>query len=168
MNELLHQLGIDWKLLVSQGVNFAVLLVVLTVFVYRPLMRVMEERRRKIELGLKGAEEVERRLGEIEKMKSEKIVAAEKSAMEIIKSAEQEGRVRAQGIISETNKKAETLLQDAAETAEHRRIDALERLAQEAKLLVKEAIVKTVSLRPEQVDEELVKQAIQAVKQGKP
>ena len=43
-------------MLVAQALNFLILLVVLTIFVYRPLMRTMEERRKKIELGVKGGE----------------------------------------------------------------------------------------------------------------
>ena len=66
MGVLLEQLGINWKLLVSQGVNFFILLTVLALLVYRPLLKTMEERKKKIELGLRGAEEVESRLKAID------------------------------------------------------------------------------------------------------
>ena len=52
-NELLFQLGINWKLFLSQAVNFFILLGVLTFFVYKPLIKVIKERNQKISEGLK-------------------------------------------------------------------------------------------------------------------
>ena len=64
MAELLSQLGIDGKLLLSQGVNFGIVLAVLTYFIYKPLVKILNERKTKIEFGLKGAAEAEIR-GEV-------------------------------------------------------------------------------------------------------
>jgi len=61
MSALFTQLGINWKLLLAQGINFGLLLVVLAKFVYRPLLKLMKEQREKIEFGLKGAEEAAKR-----------------------------------------------------------------------------------------------------------
>ena len=69
MNELFSQLGIDPKLLLAQGVNFVILLVVLTKFVYKPLMKMVEERRKKIELGIKGGEKAEQIIKQAEQEK---------------------------------------------------------------------------------------------------
>ena len=52
MQELFHSLGIDWKLLLAQGTNFLVVLIVLTFVLWKPLIRVLNERRKKIEAGL--------------------------------------------------------------------------------------------------------------------
>ena len=52
MEQLFSQLGIDWHLLLSQAVNFFLLLIVLRVFAYKPLLAFLHERRRKIEEGL--------------------------------------------------------------------------------------------------------------------
>jgi F-type H+-transporting ATPase subunit b len=61
MEQLLTQLGIDWHLLISQAVNFFLLLIVLRIFVYKPLLTVLRERREKIENGIIKAEEADRR-----------------------------------------------------------------------------------------------------------
>jgi len=87
MRDLFHQLGVDWRLLLSQGVNFLVLLGVLTFFLFKPLLKLLEERKKKIELGLKVGKEAEERLLAIDKMKEEKISEAGKIAFEIIKKA---------------------------------------------------------------------------------
>ena len=47
MSELFHTLGIDWRLLGAQVLNFAVLALLLTRFLYRPMMKMLDERREK-------------------------------------------------------------------------------------------------------------------------
>jgi len=168
MSALLAELGIDWKLLLAQGVNFLILLVVLTAFVYRPLVRLIEERRKKIELGLRGAEEVEGRLKEVEEIKVRTVAAADRTAAEMIGAAEKEGKRRTQEIVGEAAKKADSVLKEAAVVAEHRKLEELEKLGREANKLIKEAIVKTVELDPSQVDEKLIGRAFHAVKEKLP
>ena len=65
-NQLLFQLGIDWKLFLSQTVNFFILLIVLTFFVYKPLIKIIKERNQKIKEGLDKAEEADIRLKEVD------------------------------------------------------------------------------------------------------
>jgi F-type H+-transporting ATPase subunit b len=51
----LARLGVDWRLLVAQLVNFGIVLFVMAKWVYKPLLKVMDERAAKIEQGLKDA-----------------------------------------------------------------------------------------------------------------
>ena len=94
MEGILGQLGVNWRLLLTQGVNFFVLLVVLNIFVFKPLTKIIEERRKRIEFGLKGAEEAEKKLNEIEVVKTERLAKADKTALGIISSAEDEAKKR--------------------------------------------------------------------------
>lgn len=167
MPELLTKLGIDWKLLLSQAVNFLVLLAVLTIFLYKPLLKMMRQRRQKIELGMKGAEEAEKVIAKAEEQKRQKIAAAETEAISIIKTAEQSAQKTKEQFLLEARAKSDAVLKDASEVAARRRLEALSNLLIDARHLVKEAIVKTVSLRPEQVDEKLVEQALSAIKKEK-
>lgn len=57
--ELLAKLGINWQLLLAQVVNFAVVLGVLTLFLYRPILRVLDERRERIRRSLEDAQRLE-------------------------------------------------------------------------------------------------------------
>ena len=167
MSELIHQFGIDWKLLIAQGANFFILLAVLTIFVYRPLVRLMEERRKKIEFGLKGAEEAEKRLGEIEEIKIHKIAEADKKAVEIIGEAEKKAGKRVTEILTEADKKADSILIEAEKTSERKKQEELERLSKEANSLIKEAIIKTVELDPKAIDETLIAKAAASIKERK-
>ena len=68
MQQLFAQLGIDWHLLLSQAVNFFLLLVVLRLFVYTPLLKLLHDRRARIEEGLTKADEADKRLVEVEEI----------------------------------------------------------------------------------------------------
>lgn len=165
MSALLTQLGVDWKLLLAQGANFLILLTVLTIFVYKPLLKMLEERGRKIEAGLKGAEKAESRLKDIERIKQDTLSRADKSALEVISLAEENARKRSGEIVAGAEKKAEDVLKSAAVVAEHKKKEELEKLNKEARLLIKEAIVKTVELDPSQIDEKLITSAFASAKE---
>jgi len=150
MGVLLEQLGINWKLLVSQGVNFFILLTVLALLVYRPLLKTMEERKKKIELGLRGAEEVESRL----------------KAIDTVGTAEKEGQKRIQSALHEADKKSALLIEEAKDIAERKRLEDLGKVTAQARMLVKDALIKTVELDPQAVDETLIDRAVKMVKQS--
>ena len=62
MADLLISFGVDWRLLIIQAVNFAVLLAALTYFLYKPVTNMLDERRKKIAQGVKDAEAAAARL----------------------------------------------------------------------------------------------------------
>jgi len=163
MQELFEALGINGKALLIQGINFGIVLIVLTFFVYRPLAKFIEERRQKIELGIKGGEQAALIIQEAEEAKAGTIREGEKQAVAIIGKAEGEGTKRSQEIVHGAEKKAEYIVEEALAIAAKRKQEELERVAIEARALVKEAIIKTVKLKPEQIDEALIQQALHEV-----
>ena len=64
--EVLAKIGVDWKLLLAQVVNFLVLLWVLRRFAYRPMLEFLEKRTKRIESGLRDAKLATQKLSEIE------------------------------------------------------------------------------------------------------
>lgn len=164
MSELVNQLGIDPKLLLAQGVNFLILLFVLTKFVYKPLMKMVEERRRKIELGVKGGEMAEEVIKKAEEEKAGIIKEADTHAVAIISEAEKNAQKKAQEIALQADKKSQGILHEAMLIAERKEKEEMEKVSAEARKLVKEAIIKTVKLKPEQVDEKLIEEAVKSIK----
>ena len=55
--EGIAKLGVNLPGLVSQMVNFALILILLRILLWKPFLRVMEERKQKIELGLRASEQ---------------------------------------------------------------------------------------------------------------
>lgn len=85
--EILNQFGINPLLLVAQIVNFAILLFILKRFLYRPILKVLEERKKKIADSLKNAEDVEKKLLEIGQLQEKEIQRAAEIGEHIIKDA---------------------------------------------------------------------------------
>jgi F0F1-type ATP synthase membrane subunit b/b' len=55
MDAILTTFGIDWHLLLLQGINFGILLAGLTYFLYKPVMRMLEERSNTVRQGVEDA-----------------------------------------------------------------------------------------------------------------
>ncbi|MDO8504476.1 MAG: hypothetical protein Q7S36_01340 [Candidatus Liptonbacteria bacterium] len=163
MQEFLDQVGVDWHLLLSQAVNFFLLLIILRVLLYRPILKFLGERRKKIEEGLAKAEAAGTRLHEIELIGKGKLKEAEQEGIAIIEKAETEAGKVESGIIAKAKEKEADIMKDAHATAKNQLEENKKRMYEESVALVKAALIKTVELAPENINEELIKKAIREV-----
>lgn len=164
MNEFISQFGIDWKLFLSQLVNFILILIVLTVFVYKPVLKILKERNAKIKEGLDKAEEAGVRLKEIDNIGKAKIKEAENASINIIKDTEKKAKsleLKLQKRSEENQMKLQKELQISFLKQQEQ---AHELVLKNAVELVRKTIVKTVELKPEAIDEALIKKAVESVK----
>ena len=164
MNQLLDQLGIDWKLFLSQAINFFILLLVLTFFVYKPVIKIIKERNKKIKEGLDKAEEAVVRLKEIDVIGKEKIKEAENASINIIKATESKAKALEQELQQKSEEKQIQMQKDLQASFKKQQEEAQGIVLKNAIELVKKTIVKTVELKPEAVDEALIKKAITEIK----
>lgn len=109
--EIFNQFGVNPILLAAQVVNFLILLFILKRFLYKPLLKVLNERKQKIAESLKNAESIERNLQQIQE-ESEKIMA--KTLQEAQKILDQTNEVATQ-ILADANRKAEQILLKATD-----------------------------------------------------
>ena len=160
MQQLLDQLGIDWHLLLSQGVNFLLLFIVLRIFVYKPLLRVMHERRRRIEEGITKANEADRRLIEAEELKLAKVKEGEAQALSLLKKTESDAKALEAKLLAEAKRKEAEELANTATLIRTREEESRRAAEREAAQLVRRAIAKTVELSPEKIDDALIEKAV--------
>lgn len=80
-------LGLDGRLLTAQIVNFVVVLLVLRHFVYRPLLNMLEERRRKIEEAEKRAIDITDRYNQLEQDEAKCLEQAKRESSAILEQA---------------------------------------------------------------------------------
>ena len=111
--EALANLGIDWKLLVAQVVNFAVVLLVLKRFAYQPMLKLLDERTAKIEKGLADAESAEKKLGEIEIQEKAILMEARTEAKRILTETDEAAKKRDAAQIAETEKRVKKILHES-------------------------------------------------------
>jgi F-type H+-transporting ATPase subunit b len=167
MSELSHQLGINWKLLLSQGVNFFVLLAALTFLVWRPLLRIMRERALKIEEGLADAETARQKLAEIDTVLGERTLEADRQAFAIIREAEKKAEERAVGIVQKADMRAEELRKSALSVIAQREQEEFEKFASSARSLVRGALAKAIEAEPAAVDDKLINEAVTYIRKEK-
>ncbi len=107
----LAELGINLPVLVAQIINFVVLFVLLYLVAYKPIMRMLDERSRKIEESMEQAksieeqaihaeEEIKKQLETASKEGQERINRALRAGEEIKQKAQQEAKQEAEAIIA--------------------------------------------------------------------
>ena len=118
MSELFDAFGINWKLLVAQSINFGLLLLILWHFLYKPVLKMIDERRSKIAESVVKAEAADRRLQEADQSGKETIAQAAKEAQGIVLSARSRADEEGADILKRSQAKADQLLADSAARAE--------------------------------------------------
>ncbi len=135
----LSEFGVEWDMLLSQGLMFVLLAFVLYRFAFKPVARSADERRAKIERGLADAEEARRKLEECERDCSEKISAAASEAASIIAKTRDDARAMIEKAAADASAKAASVMEDAkAEIARDR-----ERMKEELKGEVAALVART-------------------------
>lgn len=166
MQQLVQQLGVNWELLVSQAFNFALLLIVLRIFVYKPLLKLLHDRRERIEGGLAKADEAERRLHEVDEIGKGRIKEAETEAVRILKRTEAEAKTLEEKLLAQAKRHEEEAVAATATRLRSQEEESRRALDKEAAALVRSAIIKTVELSPEAVDDTLIAKAVAEAKQS--
>jgi len=164
MAELLEKLGLDWKLLLAQAVNFLAILFVLRLAAYKPIMRLLEARKKKIEQGLIDAKSAAEKLHAAQGVYDGKMREAEADALKVFSKLEAEAKAKESIMLSAARVKEGEILSAAEKAAKVKEKEAEERVHARAAALVKEGIEKTVKLKPNEVDEALVRQALESLK----
>ena len=107
--ELLTKLGINWQQLLAQAVNFAIIMSVLAYFVYKPVLRTIDERTARVKKAMEDAKDIENQKKELEKFKQEQLRAIDKEAGVILEKAKQEADRMKKDIIDAAQKEADSL-----------------------------------------------------------
>src|SRR5436189_6058554 len=87
LRETADTFGWNWKLFLSQVISFGIVAYLLQRFAYKPILALLEERRRKIEEGQINAEKIRKELAEAEKRYQEIVTKANADAQKMIDEA---------------------------------------------------------------------------------
>jgi F-type H+-transporting ATPase subunit b len=164
IGDLFVQLGINWKLLVSQAVNFFILLIILRAFVYKPLLAVIKKRNEKIKLGLEKAAEADVRLKEVDDIAKAHLKKADIESIEIIKNTEKRAKELEQSLQKKAEAHQKELMEQIQESYKKQQEESKNLIFKQASELVKKLVIKTVELKPQSIDEALIEKAITQIK----
>ncbi len=137
--DFLTQFGVEWQLLVSQGVSFAIVAAALYRFVFKPVIAASDERKRRIEQGLRDAEEAKAKL-EHAREEADKLTAqATGEAAKILKSARDDAKETVERAAREASAKAAEIRERNDEQLERDKLRMKEELKGELSELVARA-----------------------------
>jgi F-type H+-transporting ATPase subunit b len=136
-----EKLGINWGLLVFQILNVVVLLVLLTRFLYQPVLNMLNERTRRIQESLRDAEQVKEQLANAKRDYDAEIARARQEAAAILAQAQERAKVQEAEIIAQARAEAEQIRQEAREQIAQER----ERLLRELKGQMADLVTKTAA-----------------------
>jgi F-type H+-transporting ATPase subunit b len=161
MSELLTKLGIDWKLLIAQIVNFLVLLFILWKFAYGPVLAMLEKRQKKIEQGLKDADEAHKKLAESEEKQKEILRKARTEAKDIVEKAHQQAEKAKSEIAAESKVQAEKIITTAKMEIEQEKQKTIAEIKSEIGGIVIAATEKIIDEKIDgKKDKDLIEKAI--------
>ena len=153
--EFLNEFGIQPTLLIAQIVNFLIILFLLKKFFYKPIIKLLDDRKKKIEESLKNADFIEERLKQTEEKSIQIIEEARRNSQNLITESKKEAdRILAQAAI-EARKSTEQTILDAQTQLNVQKEQMKKELEGETLTLVVEVVRKvlgrTVSPKEKQV-----------------
>ncbi|RME94912.1 MAG: ATP synthase F0 subunit B [Verrucomicrobia bacterium] len=113
VGEVAHRFGVNGQLLISQILSFCVVAFLLHRFAYRPVLRVLDERRQRIQESLENAEKIKAELARTEAARKEVLQKAGEQANQII----EEARTAASRVLEEETRKARAAAEEILERA---------------------------------------------------
>ncbi len=108
--EILENFGVQWSLLLAQIVNFLIIFFVLKKFFYKPIAKMLNDRKKTIAESLKNAEIIEKNLKETEEKIAKLLVNTRKEAQEILDNAKKESNALSSEARGNTQKMVEGMI----------------------------------------------------------
>lgn len=113
MDALFGAFGIDWKLLLAQGINFGVLIVALYFLLYKPVLKVLEERRLLVAKGVEDAERATEKLAGADKEAANVVAKADAEASTLVAHARESATAEKTRLLKEAEVRAASIAADA-------------------------------------------------------
>ncbi|MBT3249249.1 MAG: F0F1 ATP synthase subunit B [Candidatus Pacebacteria bacterium] len=102
---------IHWYQLLFQIINFGVLIFVLNKFLYGPIVKIIDQRNKKIQDGIKAAEKSMEEKASLGEFKKKIQLKAEKEATEILNKARKQANEQSKQMVVESKEEAQTVVQ---------------------------------------------------------
>jgi len=124
-------LGISLPMLLAQIINFLILLGLLYLVAYKPIMRMLDERSRKIKESMEQTEFIKEQATQAEEEVKKQLEAAAKEGQEVIARAAKTGEELRQKTQQQAKQEAEALITRARTEIQRERDDAIDELRKE-------------------------------------
>ena len=137
----MEKLGINWALLIAQLINVGLLVWLLTIWLYRPVLNMLNERTRRVQDSLKEAEQVKEQLARANQDYDATLAQARQEAAAILAEAQERAKAQEAEIVAQARQEAERIRGEAREQAGQER----DRLLRDLKGQMAELVTLTAS-----------------------
>lgn len=144
MESLIHAFGIEWKLLIAQIINFGILAFILFKLIYKPLLKVLDERTAMVKDAEEKSSSIDSKLEEIKALEEKVLAEARKTGEKLVKDAELSAVALGKKLSEEAHSHAEKIVKEAQAKLQADQSKRDEELKKEIKNIVADAIEATV------------------------
>lgn len=131
MVEILNSLGIDYKILLAQVVNFVILFLIFKKFLAKPLANVLKKRKETVEKIIQDSKALEAKMAGIEEAREQELKKAREEYAKILEKAKAAAQEASDKIISQAKEQADRIIAEAKEQARSQKIAMKEELRSE-------------------------------------
>jgi F-type H+-transporting ATPase subunit b len=112
-----EKLGINWPLLIAQIANVALLVWLLSTFLFKPVLNMLNERTKRIQDGLGDSDKIKEQLASAKRDYDAELMKARQEAAGIVAQAQERARAQELEIIAQARTEADRIRADAREQA---------------------------------------------------
>ncbi len=141
----MEALGIDVKLFLGQILNFLILLLILWLFAYKPIVKMLEDRRKRVAESLENAKKIEEDLAKTEEKTQAMLLAARSETEKLIESSSKAATAEKKEIIEIAKTQAQKEIEKGKLAINQERELASKKLQQEVASLVRLATEKILA-----------------------
>lgn len=164
-NDVLGTLGINWKLLLAQLVNFSLVLLVFWKWIVKPLGKNLSDRQAKIEAGLNNAEQMEKDKQNFDSWRTAEMRKVREEAEDVMKIATDSANKTKQDLLLDAQKQSAKILDQAHAQIESEKNQMLREVRQEVATLVVSASEKILRSKLDgKKDQELISASVKDIR----
>ncbi|KKU50405.1 MAG: ATP synthase subunit b [Parcubacteria group bacterium GW2011_GWA1_47_10] len=149
MESIIGTFHIDWKIIIAQAVNFAVVFAVLYVFALKPLSKLMAERSEKIGKGIDDAKTNATLLVKTKAEYEEVLSKARNEANKIFQDGKKEAEAKKATMIEEAKKEVDGIIANGRKTLEADKVKIVEEAKKDIATIAMLASEKILSSKPD-------------------
>lgn len=117
MGQLFEAFGVNVSLLIAQAINFAIVLVALWYFLYKPVLAVLTKRQQMVAKGVADAQRASEKLAHADEEAHMRVTAADAEADAIVSAAREAAMLEKARLLKEAELRAVAVTKDAEERA---------------------------------------------------
>lgn len=163
--EILNQFGFDLRLFIAQVINFAILIVIFKKFLYKPLLKTLDNREKKIAQGLRDAESAKEALEKAEEQKEAILKKASLEAEKILAEAKEQSTITREEMLASTKEEIARMMEATKEQIQLER-ENFKKESREISLEIAKSILAASigNLFDKKDNESLVRKGLQKIK----